>query len=85
MPYNKEYYEKNREKLIENQRRYRERRHEEILERQRKVREGFSREYKDELNRKAREKRAALGDEARERYKMYYYKRKERLKKEGEK
>lgn len=80
MAYDKEYYEKNAERLKENQRRYRQRRHEEILERQRKMREGFSREYKDEINKKAREKRASEGDLARERYRMYYYKRKGRLK-----
>lgn len=80
MAYDKEYYEKNAERLKENQKRYREAHKEELLERQREMRAEFSREYKDELNRKAREKRAAEGDTARERYRMYYYKRKARLK-----
>lgn len=80
MAYDKEYYEKNAERLKENQRKYRERKHDELLERQREWRSGLSREEKDEINRKAREKRASEGDLARERYRMYYYKRKERLK-----
>ena len=80
MAYDKEYYEKNAERLKENQRRYRQRRHEELLEKQREWRSGLTREEKDEINKKAREKRAAEGDLAREKYRMYYYKRKERLK-----
>lgn len=80
MAYDKEYYEKNAERLKENQRKYRERKHNELLEKQREWRSGLTREEKDGINKKAREKRASEGDLARERYRMYYYKRKERLK-----
>ena len=80
MAYDKEYYEKNAERLKENQRKYRQAHKDELLEKQREWRSGLTREEKDEINKKAREKRASEGDLARERYKMYYYKRKERLK-----
>ena len=77
--YHKKYYEKNKEYINEHQKEYYKNNKEHVSEYRKMWQQNLSQEKKDEINRKQKERRAALGDEARKQYLDYYYKNREKI------
>lgn len=75
--YNREYYLKNKEKLRKSIDLYREKNRESILEKNRVS--NMTPEQIEERNRKQRERRAKMGEKAKEQYLKSYYKNRDKI------